>query len=193
MIDSYQNLSSTQPPDEDLVIRAVSGNVEAFGTLYDRYVDLIYNYVYYRVNEVREAEDVTETVFLKAFENLTGFNKDRQIENFRAWIYKIAHNQVIDYYRTNRETSELPPELTNGHANELPEPRFELRERSANLLRIVHRLKPTYRDVILNRFFNGLSHRETAQVMDLEENHIRILQYRALRKIREVLQNEKAL
>jgi len=85
--------------DAELIVRAVQGDADAFGDLYERYLDQIYRYVYYRVANSLEAEDLTETVFLKAWESLPGMRTNVKSMNFQAWLYRIAHNLVVDRYR----------------------------------------------------------------------------------------------
>ncbi len=183
--------NSHHPQDQDLVLRAIEGDMESFGELYERYVEEIYNYAFYRVNEVREAEDITETAFLKAFECLTAYDENQPIENFRAWIYRITRNKIIDHYRTRKETVPLVPELPLTSLDMVPEADIENRELFEAVLRAIRQLNGNYKEVILCRFINGLSHRETAKVLDLTENHVRTLQFRALIKVRKILMEEK--
>jgi RNA polymerase sigma-70 factor (ECF subfamily) len=92
-----------QPDSElQLIQEAIAGDKQAFGRLYDCYADQIFRYLYFRVEERSLAVDMTEDVFLKAWEKIPQFGKDKRGLNFRAWLYRIAHNTVIDYYRTNK-------------------------------------------------------------------------------------------
>lgn len=102
VISDKQSLSLR---DKILVRKAKRGNKQAYGKLYLKHLDSIYRYIYFRVNQDRqEAEDLTEIVFFKAWDKLEHF--DEKGHGFRAWIYKIAHNLVIDYYRdSNKRTS----------------------------------------------------------------------------------------
>src|SRR5512135_1339680 len=85
---------------DDLIARARRGDVQAFGELYEHSLDAIYRYIFYRVGEVAEAEDLTETVFLKAWEALDRYEV-RDVP-FTAWLYRIAHNVIIDRHRTHK-------------------------------------------------------------------------------------------
>ena len=83
--------------DSQLAARAIDGDAEAFGDLYERYQNAIYRYIYYRVGEQGEAEDLTETVFLKAWETMPRFRVDQA--SFKTWLYRVAHNLLVDHRR----------------------------------------------------------------------------------------------
>jgi RNA polymerase sigma-70 factor (ECF subfamily) len=173
-------------PEIDLVASAQSGNRAAFGSLYERYMEQIYRYVYYRVSDRDEAEDLTETIFVKAWEALPRFRS--QGATFRAWLYRIAHNAVIDRHRTRKTV--VPLEQAQDWLDveaSSPEEAAEAAQESATLGAALARLKPRLREVILHRFVNGLSHAETAQVMGLRTGHVRVLQHRALNQMRDLL------
>jgi len=157
--------------------------------LYERYLERIYRYVYYRVSDHDEAEDLTETVFLKAWEALPRFRVKGA--TFGAWLYRIAHNTVVDRHRTQRAALPLSQALDvrDGGASS-PEAVAEAEQESTWLQTALSRLEPRLQEVILNRFVNGLSHRETAGVMGLRESHVRVLQHRALQEMRDALTEE---
>src|ERR1051325_1346317 len=93
------------PTEARLVQRAVAGDREAFGDLYERHLAAIYRYIFYRVGEAREAEDLTETVFLKAWQALNGYRPTEA--PFAVWLYRIAHNLLVDRHRTRKEVEPL--------------------------------------------------------------------------------------
>ena len=107
MLDLQTVKKSRMPlaDEPNLVRQAKVGDSDAFGTLYDAYLERIYRFVYFRVEDQQTAEDITSQVFLKAWENLGRF----QIGGtpFLAWLYTIAHNAVIDHYRTRKVTAAL--------------------------------------------------------------------------------------
>jgi RNA polymerase sigma-70 factor (ECF subfamily) len=176
-------------PEMNLVARAQGGDAAAFGRLYERYMDQIYRYVYYRVSDRDEAEDLTETIFLKAWEALPRFRPKGA--TFRAWLYRIARNAVIDRHRTHRAVVPLEQTLdwleAEGYS---PEGAAEAAQESAKLSAALLQLSPRLREVILHRFVNELSHAETAQVMGLRTGHVRVLQHRALNKMRDLMITE---
>jgi RNA polymerase sigma-70 factor (ECF subfamily) len=173
--------------DQDLLARALQGDAEAFGDLYERHLDEILRYVFYRVANRFEAEDLTETVFLKAWEALPRFESSRV--NLRAWLYRIAHNVVVDHYRTRKATAALSDvPLRDDHP--LPEQQAQAREQNQQLALAIQSLDANLQNVIICRFINGLSHSETAQIMGMREGHVRVLQHRALKKLRQWLEKE---
>lgn len=171
--------------DDALVARSIKGDAAAFGDLYERYLDQIYRYIFYHTGNRSEAEDLTETVFLKAWQALPKNRKP--IENVRAWLYRLAHNLVIDSHRTRKQVAPLEdhPHLQDRGAS--PEKALQTKEESQQLAYQLSRLKPQFRQVLVCRFINGLSHAETAAVMGLKENHVRVLQYRALQEMRQFM------
>jgi RNA polymerase sigma-70 factor (ECF subfamily) len=173
-------------PEDHLVANAVQGDAAAFGELYDRYLERIYNFILHQVGRVEDAEDLTEMVFLSAFEHLPRFRRGRRLENFQAWLYRIARNQVIDFYRT-RKTAQPIEDISLRYDGPPPASVVQSREEALELVAVVQKLELRYREVVLLRFFQGLSHAETAEILEISENHVRVLQHRALKKIAERL------
>src|SRR5512137_2072325 len=116
-------LPTSQPPEEDLIARAVQGDADAFGDLYERYLARIYRYTFYRVNDVADAEDLTEVVFLKAWKALGDYRAG--VVPFGAWLYRIAHNVIIDRHRTRKETLPLEGQLALRDTTDGPEDRLD--------------------------------------------------------------------
>jgi len=184
MLTDFSELS-----DAELVDHATDGDKSAFGELYVRYLDKIYRYIYYRVGDHEETEDLTEVVFLKAWETMPR-SRRAKVKNFRAWIYRVSHNLVVDWYRTRKQHVPLeninPPSVTVPH----PERMIHNEEESQRLAQAISQLKPEYQQVIACRFVSQLSHAETADIMGLKEGHVRVIQHRALEKLGEFLQKE---
>jgi RNA polymerase sigma-70 factor (ECF subfamily) len=173
--------------DQALVARAKQGDKEAFGDLYERHLDEIQRYIYYRVANRFDAEDLTETVFLRAWEALPRLNADHV--NLRAWLYRIAHNLVVDYYRSHKTSTELAASQAQDD-DPPPESQSQIRAEYQRLAEAIRSLDPSLQQVIVCRFINELSHAETAQVMGIKEEYVRVLQLRALRKLRQWLEKE---
>ena len=99
------NVDNTDPElnteVESIVDRAIGGDTDAFGRLYDIYADRIYRHIYYRTNNVEDAQDLTQEVFMKAWQALPKYKKSRT--PFLGWLFTISHNRVIDYYRTKKD------------------------------------------------------------------------------------------
>lgn len=176
---------------EELLIReAIAGDKHAFGRLYEMYADKIYKYLFYRIGGNAEAADMTELVFLKAWENLPDFGSRSRGFNFRAWLYRIAHNTLVDHHRTTREEVALDavPELASRapHVQQLIEDAQEIE----TVMRMLDQLDAVSRQVIVLRFFSGLDSKETAEVLGMSAGNVRVIQYRALKKIRDLLGDE---
>jgi RNA polymerase sigma-70 factor (ECF subfamily) len=160
----------------------------AFGQLYELHLDSIYRYIYYRVGNAAEAEDLTEQVFLKAWEHIGAYD-DRGLP-FAAWLYRMAHNQVIDFRRTRKVAeplSELLVEKTAG-PQETVERHMEMAEVGAAL----RQLSPDQQQIIILRFVQGCTHPEAAAIMGKSEGALRALQCRALTSLHEALETQNA-
>jgi RNA polymerase sigma-70 factor (ECF subfamily) len=173
--------------EQELILRSAQGDRQAFGQLYEAYLDQIYRYVFLRTGDAHEAEDLSEEVFLKAWEALPKTRKGNRVENFRSWVYRIAHNLVVDRYRSKKTTLPLQDALMTSDENLLPESVIQQREQNHHLASVLNKLEEPFREVILHRFVHQLSHDETARVMGLRTSHVRVLQYRALKKMRLLL------
>jgi RNA polymerase sigma-70 factor (ECF subfamily) len=175
----------TDVAETELIAEAVAGGRAAFGTLYERYLAQIYRYVYYQVTDHVEAEDLTELVFLKAWKALPRFRV--QGGSLRAWLYRIAHNVVVDRHRLHRPTAALLDWTHLVDPSPLPETLVESDQESHRLAEALARLRPRWRQVILCRFISGLSHAETAEALGVSEGNVRVMQYRALKRMRTLL------
>ena len=175
------------PSDEKIIKTVISGDTRAYGVLYERYLDEIYRYIYYRVaKNSLEAEDLTQVVFIKAWDVILQNRTENY--NFRALIYKIARNLTIDHWRTLKTELLIDEQLMEG-ANPKLEQQIILNEESDELVQVIRELEPKLQEVVICRFINGLSHAETARSLGRTEGYVRVLQYRALKKMR-VLINE---
>lgn len=178
----------SRPPDPSealLVTRAIAGDREAFGDLYERHRVAIYRYVFYRAGEAGEAEDLTETVFLKAWKALDRYQPSQA--PFTAWLYRIAHNLLVDRHRTRTDWAPLEEDYLDSASDSDPELQAVAHEQAAVISRSLTQLDPSYQHVLTLRFVNGLSRAETAQVMGRTDGAIRMLQHRALAALRALL------
>lgn len=173
---------------EKLVFKAQNGDVDAFGDIYDLYVDRIYKYIYFRVDK-EDALDLTENVFLKVWENLNSYKKVKN-KYFSSWLYRIAHNIVVDFYRFNKETVDIS-DLSLADQKKSNDP-IVLTQHSLNqdvLKKALSKLNKRYRQIILLKFINDLDNKEISVIMKRSEGGLRILQFRALRALRRVLED----
>ena len=163
------------------------GDTRAYGELYNRYLDEIYRYLYFRVARNQpEAEDLAQEVFLKGWKALTSGSRSRKKSNFRALLYRIAHNLAVDRWRTEKDEMSLEDGRPSIQASEdeMPEYQILTTEQNQELAAAIRELDPNLQDVFICRFINVLSHAETAQILGLKIGHVRVLQHRALKQIR---------
>jgi RNA polymerase sigma-70 factor (ECF subfamily) len=176
----------------DLVGRAQGGDAEAFGRLYDRYLDTVYRYVYCRVGAAALAEDLTSETFLRALRRIESFTW--QGRDFGAWLVTIARNLIADHYKSARYRMEMSSDDLAGGARPLvtagPEGAVLEALSSAALLDAVRRLAPDQQECIALRFLQGLSVADTARIMGKNDGAIKALQYRAVRALARMLPEE---
>ncbi len=176
--------------DEEGLIRRAKFDPGAFGELYERYIKKIYTYVYYRVGNHADAEDLTSKVFQKAFIHLPGY--EHQGLPFSAWLYRIAHNMVANWYRdqSRRKLVGLD-EATRHSAEEEP---GSAAERSADremLLKIIRRLSADKQQVLILKFAEGYSNTEIGAILGKSEGAVKSLYHRTLLQLRETLEKDK--
>lgn len=178
-------LSAPNSFDVDvLIFAAQEGDKEAFGKVYDLYFDPIYRYVYYRA-PADEVDDLVETIFIKAWMNLEKYEK-RDVQ-FSSWLFRIAHNAVIDYRRQHRSIAEMDPEMEDKSENQAPKSLTEKSMLSKVVRDAIDQLKEPYKQVVTLKFLIGLSNPEIAEVLGEREGNVRVLQFRALKELKELL------
>ena len=163
-------------------LRLKSGEADAFGFFYDKYVKSIYRFIYIKVGNKQVAEDITQDVFLKIWQHLVD---KKNIKSFRAFIFRIARNTVIDHYRSSKQ--ELPLDYAS-ESMEIEEMVLSTDQNmdAAILLKEINKLKPEYQEVLLLRYVEDMSVEDIAQVMDKDKNNIRVTIHRALSKLKVV-------
>jgi RNA polymerase sigma-70 factor, ECF subfamily len=182
--------SQDEARDEEvwgLVEAAQQGDVEAFGRLYDRYVDVVYRYAYARLGDRTLAEDVTSETFLRALRRIgTVSYRGRDVG---AWFVTIARNLVLDHVKSGRNRYEVVSgdPIEPDRTIEGPEPAVLRRLSSEELLRCVRQLPPDQQECVVLRFLQGLSVAETAAVMNRNTGAVKALQHRALRRLQGLL------
>jgi RNA polymerase sigma-70 factor (ECF subfamily) len=170
-----------------LVERAQDGDGEAFGKLYDAYVDTVYRYIYYRVSNRALAEDLTSETFLRALRRISTFTW--QGRDFGAWLVTIARNLVADHFKSSRHRLEVPTgEMLDSDQTEAsPEESVLAYLSNRALLDAVKQLNSQQQECVTLRFLHGLSVAETAQIMGKNDGAIKTLQYRAIRTLARLL------
>ena len=179
-------LKADENSDLCLLQSAAQGDKRSFGILYERYLDEIYRYVFFKVSNQQTAEDITEETFIRTWKSLSRiYQGDGKIDNLRAWLYGVARNLVVDFYRKNRPEIDLEATLqTNAQT---PEETAIEQERSNQVRSALQKLKPDLQQIIIFYLINDLSHKEIASILGVSEGHSRILLYRALKKLKNLL------
>ena len=166
--------------DEQKLVRlSQEGDSDAFATLYETYSERIYRYIYFRTADVQIAEDIASQVFLKTWEKLASFKVGSS--PFIAWLYRIAHNAVIDSYRTKKVSVRLddinPAEIS--HDDGIDE-KLDRQTDSRRLREALRELTDDQQEVLMLKFMGGLSTREIAGHLGKQQGAVRALQMRAL-------------
>jgi RNA polymerase sigma-70 factor (ECF subfamily) len=171
--------------EEKVVQRAINGDREAFTRLYDMHFDRIYRYVYVKVRDQAEAEDLTQDVFIKAYEAIKSY-KWRDLP-FTAWLFRIAHNRIIDHVRkTSKEKKASLDEagaIAVGDPVAMTEQNFEIYQLKAAL----EKLPDAQKEVASLRFISELSIAEVAATLGKSEGTVKALQFSAVASLRKLL------
>jgi len=173
--------------EESLVQRAKQHDQEAFARLYDEYFDKIYRYVALKIGDKTEAEDMTQQVFLKALQSISSF-KWKGVP-FSAWLYRIAHNQVVDYLRKKkrRPATLMDESLVSSDGENNPQLMAERDIDTEQLLAATQWLTEAQREVISLRFTSELSTAQVAEIMGKSQGAIKALQHSAIVSLRKAL------
>jgi RNA polymerase sigma-70 factor, ECF subfamily len=176
--------------------RAIQGDHEAFGILYEQYVERIFNYVYYRTGNQHDAEDLTAKVFFRAMRRIPQY-QERGLP-VSAWLYRIAHNLVANWHRDRGRRPEIS--LDEGFASiphsEHPEMTLLHVEEQNNLLQIIRDLPPDRQQLIILKFVEHMSNAEIGQIMGKTEGAVKSLYHRTLLSLRvgmEIISKEEKL
>jgi len=182
---------SEEPTSDEatLVQRAIDCDPEAFGRLYDIHVDRVYRHIYYRVGNEQDAEDLTQQVFLKAWQAISRYRKTTS--PFIAWLMTISHNLVVDSYRTRKHTTYLEAEVLADCPASGPEQAAEASFEQQRLRRAILKLSSDEQQVVVLRFIEGFQFAEIASVLKKREGNVRVILHRALVKLRNILEKDE--
>jgi len=179
-------------PDEAcLVHQAKSGDSEAFAQLYDAYIERVYRYIYFRVSEDDATEDLVSQVFLKAWENLGRYKMGSS--PFIAWLYTIARNLVIDYYRAKKDMLPLEEAVALPSDMQAPDDEAQTRFDLQAMRDALQFLTGDQQQVLILKFIAGLPNENIAKIMNKQEGTIRGLQMRALQTLSKYMQEKELI
>ena len=172
---------------EHLVRRAQEGDESAFAHLYECFYDKIFRYVMFKIGDRSDAEDITTDVFLRMLESIGSFKF--QGYPFSSWLFRIAHNLIVDHFRKNsrRKTAPLEDAMVMVEASGDMDDKIDVDMSVARVQSAMGGLTDLQREVMSLRFAAGLSVRETAEAVGKKENAVKALQHAAIKKLRVVL------
>jgi len=182
---------------KDLVTKSQNKDKEAFSRLFDFYYDKIIKYVFRRTLNVEYSKDITSNVFLKVLDNIEGFKWKNGINSFNGWIFKIATNEVNQYFRKQNRYKLIIDD---------PERRFNLKDESNLSLEIekkidndkhliilskaIKELKPIYQDILHLRYFEEMPYNEISEVLKKNESTVRVYAKRAIEELGRILEKD---
>jgi RNA polymerase sigma-70 factor (ECF subfamily) len=194
MDDAFSRVGWTPEQQVDatsLILQAQGGDTEAYGQIYELYAPLVFRFCFAHLENRLDAEDLTEEVFLRAWQALPGYQL-RGVP-FTGFLFRIARNALYDHYRRGRKRAN-DPGLERDLVDEAqPDPAVSatLNLERRELRQTLTQLRGDYRNVLVLRFLVGLSPEETAQAMERSPGAIRVLQHRALRAARKLLEKQE--
>ena len=186
--------SAEREEDAALARRAAKGEAEAFGVLYDRYVDKVYRYTFYRVRNEAEAEDVTSEVFMRA---LRAIPKYEPRQAFLAWLYRIARNAIIDRSRrqANRQQVSFEDALAHPNADQVVNPDEGLLAGSdaTAVRKAMRQLTPLQQEILVLRYVEGFDTKTISKLVGKRDGTVRGIEFRALNALRGLIPSREQL
>lgn len=168
-----------------IIQKCQSGDMSSFEELYDAYVDKIYRFLYYRTKSKEIAEDLTSETFFKA---LRAIQKSHDVQQFSAWLYRIANNTLIDHYRTAKHHVSLDDE----EVMEVKDPQ-NIEQDSENKMLLekvqveLEKLTETQRQIVTMRVWDGLSYKEIAEITGKTEGNCKVIFSRGVAQLRQTI------
>ena len=174
--------------DREILVLASQGDQEAFGALYARYVERIFNYVYYRTGNVHDAEDLTARVFYRALHHIQHYT-DRGVP-FSAWLYRIAHNLIANWHRDRSRHQEIPLDdaPTLHYKGQAPEAALMQGQDQDALLKLIRHLPAERQQLLILKFVEQMPNAEIGQIMGRSEGAVKSLYHRTLLALRDDLE-----
>jgi RNA polymerase sigma-70 factor, ECF subfamily len=178
-------MTSEKLTDKVLILKSRLGSKEAFASIYNKYINKIYRFVFYKTATKEIAEDITSQTFLKLWEKIV---QGGQIKSLQALLYQIARNLIIDHYRSKKNT-EVPLEFEKDSQAVHIDEKIHSRIDNELLRPAVMQLKEEYREVVVLRYIEELSITEIAKILDKSNGNVRTLTHRALNELKKILKD----
>lgn len=183
-------MSASKLQEKLLLVKLKKKDPDAFAQMYDLYVTQIYRFIYFKVATRQDAEDLTSEVFLKTWNYIV--EKDEPVENFKALLYRIARNLVIDFYRSKAKKEYVREEEVLINIQDERQQSFlediDTKASIQNVEVILRKVKDEYREVIILRFIEELSINEISKILNKSKGSVRVTLHRALKLVRELMQ-----
>lgn len=190
---NHNSIFDSKKPE--IHIKPLNINKESFGALYDEYIKPIYRFIYFKVNSKEEAEDLASETFLKAWNYLSKIDNSNKIHNFKAFLYQVANNLVIDFYR---KRSLLPISLNDGEWEDANIPdekisgidKIKKEDDTAELKKAFKKIPENYSSVVIWYYLEELEIAEIAQILGKSEGTVRVTIHRALKALKRALESK---
>lgn len=173
--------------EKQIIESAIRGESEAFGLLYDKYQPQIYRFIYLKVGHREEAEDLTHQVFMSAWQHIHKY--EIRSFPFTSWLYRIARNQVIDYYRAYKGNKEQDLEsVAELKSDPMIEVAIDTSLAFQKVQKSLVKLNPDYQDILIMKYTEELSLKEIAAALGKSVGAVKVAQHRALANLKKLLE-----
>lgn len=178
----------TEEELKEILQKAQDGDESAFGFIYDQFADKIYRFIYFRVGHKEVAEDILSETFVKSWQKINQINTPQALS---GWLYQIAKNNIIDYYRIKKDL--VPLEDVEHFLEDAINPidSVNLLYQQKRIMQVMNQLSNEQKEVIKYKFFEDLSNDEIAYIMNKTEGAIRVIQHRAVTRLKELINPKK--
>ncbi len=167
--------------EAQLIKECQNGNLDRFAEIYDAYVNKIYRFVYYRTNHKETAEDITSVVFMKSMNKISSYSFEKG--TFSSWLYKIARNSVIDYYRSKKDVDDIDDFWNLGEDSNL-DSRVDANMKLDEIKEYLKKFSDEQREIIMMRIWDGLSYKEISEITGKNVGALKVTVSRILKKIK---------
>lgn len=168
--------------DKQIVLACQSWDLSRFWELYDKYINKIYKFIYLKTSSQEIAEDITSEVFMKAMNSLSKFDTEKQNYSFQSWIYTIAQNKVIDFYRTNKQTSDIQDYYDLWEYKDFAWD-IDNKDKLNEVMKFLDTLKPEQKEIMILRIWEDLSYKEISEITWKSQDNCKKIVSRNLKNI----------
>lgn len=168
--------------DRQIIKQCLSGNKNAFELLVEKYYKIIFNVAYRMTGNTDDAEDITQTVFIKAYEKLENYDPKHK---FFSWLYRIVINETLNFLKVSKKSKDLDSKMITPDKN--PEERFMETELGSQIQLALMKLTPSYRLLILLKHFQNCSYQEISESLNIPQNKVKSRLYAARQLLKDII------